>query len=279
MCVTSSTRAPVIMSSLSCDDRKFLQIKENGFHKNASENWEMPLPFRRQDAAMPNNQSQAVHQLNGLLKTLKQKPQMKIDYLKFMEKVINKGHASPVPPEDIQAQSGRVWYLPHFGEYHPKKPTKIRMEFDSSTEFEGVSLNKELLAGPDLMNSLLGVLIRFHKENVAVMCDIKQMFHSFHVDPAHRNYLRFLWFQDNDIFKFSQLTCCRLFRLLSEYFIIFVYTYIYLRFEFIRAVGTEIMPIMIQRGQELTGKVLKHITGNGPIYIRARKYIPFNSVS
>lgn len=57
MCVTSSTRAPVITSSLSCDDRKFLQIKENGFHKNASENWEMPLPFRRQDAAMPNNQS------------------------------------------------------------------------------------------------------------------------------------------------------------------------------------------------------------------------------
>ena len=153
------------------------------------------------------------------------------------------------------------------------------MEFDSSTEFEGVSLNKELLAGPDLMNSLLGVLIHFHKENVAMMCDIKQMFHSFHADPAHRNYLRFLWFQDNDFFKFSQLTCCRLFRLLSEYFIIFVYTYIYLRFEFIRAVGTEIMPIMIQRGQELTGKVLKHITGNGPIYIRARKYIPFNSVS
>ena len=123
---------------------------------------------------------------------------MKKDYLDFMEKVIDKGHASPIPPEDIQAQSGRVWYLPHFGVYHPKKPTQIRVVFDSSAEFEGVSLNKELLAGPDLMNGLLGVLIRFRKENVAVMCDIEQMFHSFHVDPAHRNYLRFLWFQDND---------------------------------------------------------------------------------
>lgn len=47
--------------SLSYDDRKFLQIMENGVHKKASGNWEMPLPFRRQDAAMPNNRSQAVH--------------------------------------------------------------------------------------------------------------------------------------------------------------------------------------------------------------------------
>ena len=30
------------------------------------------------------------------------------------------------------------------------------------------------------------------------MCDIEQMFHYFHVDPAHRDMLRFLWFKDND---------------------------------------------------------------------------------
>ena len=30
------------------------------------------------------------------------------------------------------------------------------------------------------------------------MCDVEQMFHSFHVDPTHRDFLRFLWFKDND---------------------------------------------------------------------------------
>ena len=30
------------------------------------------------------------------------------------------------------------------------------------------------------------------------MCDVEQMFHFFHVDPKHRNFLRFLWFKDND---------------------------------------------------------------------------------
>ena len=47
------------------------------------------------------------------------------------------------------------------------------------------------------MNSLLGVLIRFRRETTAIMCDIEQMFHSFHVHPSHRDFLRFLWFEDN----------------------------------------------------------------------------------
>ncbi|XP_074634093.1 uncharacterized protein LOC141892648 [Acropora palmata] len=116
-----------------------------------------------------------------------------------MEKILSKGHASPVPPDELKPKErpGELWYLPHFGVYHPKKPTQIRVVFDSSTEFEGVSLNKELLRGPDMVNSLLGVLIRFRRENTAVMCDIEQMFHSFHVNPLHRDFLRFLWFEGN----------------------------------------------------------------------------------
>ena len=191
------------VTSLSCDDRKFLDTMEIGIHKNETGHWEMPLPFRQTEVRMPNNRIQAVNRLNRLLRTLKRKPQMQKDYLKFMEKILTKGHASPVPQEEVtsKSQTGKVWYLPHFGVYHPKKPTQIRVVFDSSAEFEGVSLNKELLSGPHMMNSLLGVLIRFRTETTAVMCDIEQMFHSFHVNPSHRDFLRFLWFEDNVIGK------------------------------------------------------------------------------
>ena len=178
-------------------------MMEIGIHKNQTGHWEMPLPFRQTEVRMPNNRNQAVNRLNGLLRTLKRKPQMEKDYLEFMEKILSKGHASPVPREEVASknQTGKVWYLPHFGVYHPKKPTQIRVVFDSSAEFEGVSLNKRLLPGPDMMNSLLGVLIRLRTESTAVMCDIEQMFHSFHVNPSHRDFLRFLWFEDNTIGK------------------------------------------------------------------------------
>ncbi|KAK7889533.1 hypothetical protein WMY93_025093 [Mugilogobius chulae] len=55
--------------------------------------------------------------------------------------------------------------------------------------------------GPDLNNSLLGVLMRFRKEAVAFTADIEQMFYCFNVREQDRNYLRFLWFRDNDLSK------------------------------------------------------------------------------
>ena len=117
-----------------------------------------------------------------------------------MAKNLDRGHALLVPPAEVGNESriGRIWYLPHFGIYHPRKPKQIRVVFDSLTEYKGVSLNKMLLPGPDQTNSLLGVLLRFRKDDVALMCDIEQMFHSFYVIPEDRDFLRFLWFKDNN---------------------------------------------------------------------------------
>lgn len=56
-----------------------------------------------------------------------------------------------------------------------------------------------LLSGPDLTNSLLGILLRYRREQVAVVADIEQMFYSFKVDKEHRNYLRFFWHDSNDM--------------------------------------------------------------------------------
>ena len=49
------------------------------------------------------------------------------------------------------------------------------------------------------MNGLVGVVSRFRKEETAVTCDVEQIFHSFYVNPEHRDFLRFLWFKDNDL--------------------------------------------------------------------------------
>lgn len=73
------------------------------------------------------------------------------------------------------------------------------MVFNSSAQYEGVSLNDVLLTCPDLNNTLLGVLICFREEFIAVTADIQQMFHSFLVREEDRNFLR--WFKDNDIHK------------------------------------------------------------------------------
>ena len=183
--------------ALSVEDERFLQILKEGVHTTPNGNLEFPLPFRKDDTRVPNNRSQAQGRLNNLLKVLRRTPTMMSEYQAFLGKILNKNHASPVEQKDLKAAPGRVWYLPHFAVRHPKKKD-IRVVFDASAEFDAISLNKILLQGPDQMNSLLGILLRFRIGQVAVMGDVEQMFHSFQVIPQHRDYLRFLWFQDND---------------------------------------------------------------------------------
>ena len=89
-------------------------------------------------------------------------------------------------------------YVPHTGVYHPKKPGQIRLVFDSSAQWNGVSLNDYLLQGPDFMNDLLGILCRFRQESVAFLTDVKSIFHQFVVTEEHRDLLRFFWWLDGD---------------------------------------------------------------------------------
>lgn len=134
--------------------------------------------------------------LYSLRKTLDRKPDMKKQYIDFMQKMLENEHSEPAPPLKKHKEH---WYLLSFGVYHPQKPDQLRVVFDSSAEYEGVSLNKVLLSGPDLNNSLLGVLLRFRKEPIAFTADIQQMFYCFVVHEDHRDYLRSLWYEDNDL--------------------------------------------------------------------------------
>ena len=80
-----------------------------------------------------------------------------------------------------------------------KKPGKIRVVFDCSAKFAGTSLNEQLLQGPDLTNSLVGVLTRFRQEPVAFMGDIEAMFYQVLVPAEQRDFLRFFWWPNGDM--------------------------------------------------------------------------------
>ncbi|XP_068237239.1 uncharacterized protein [Palaemon carinicauda] len=57
------------------------------------------------------------------------------------------------------------------------KPDKVRVVFDCASKVEGISLNDLLLQGPDMMNSLLGVLVKFRGGLFAYTGDINTMFY------------------------------------------------------------------------------------------------------
>ncbi|XP_030602165.1 uncharacterized protein LOC115791986 [Archocentrus centrarchus] len=181
--------------SVSQDDILFLNTLKEGIYKNNEGHYEMPLPFKERPH-LPDNKQMATVRLQSLKNKLLKDQRYKEQYVKFMSEVTEKGDAEE---EHSEAKEGEKWYIPHHGIYHPQKPDKLRVVFDASAKYKGNSLNDHLLSGPDLLNSLNGVLIRFRRHQVALLCDIEKMFHQFHVYEADRDYLRFLWWTDGNL--------------------------------------------------------------------------------
>lgn len=157
----------------------------------------MKLPFKSDTVVFPNNIHVAQQRTRGLKRRFQKDKAFHQEYTAFMENVIDQGYAEKVPLNQLDISDGSVWYIPHHGVRHPQK-RKLRVVFDCAPEFKGISLNKELLPGPDLTSSLMGVLTRFRREPVAVMADIEAMFYQVRVDEEHTDYLRFLWWPGGD---------------------------------------------------------------------------------
>ena len=86
------------------------------------------------------------------------------------------------------------WFLPHFPVIKmDKETTKTRIVFDAAAKSEGSSLNDVIHSGPKLQRDLFDVLLRFRKNQVAIICDIAEMYLQIEVKKEDRKYLRFLW--------------------------------------------------------------------------------------
>ncbi len=179
----------------SIEDLRALEIMENSLTM-VDGHYQVALPWREECPSLPNNKEAAERRLNSLKTRLMKDLKLLGKYKTAMEDYINKGHAQKIPAEELDREDRPVWYLPHHPVTHPMKPEKVRVVFDCAAKHNGTSLNEQLLQGPDLANSLVGVLIRFREEPVALVADIEGMFSQIRVDPKDCDALRFLWWED-----------------------------------------------------------------------------------
>ena len=187
--------------SMSIEDRQAIDIWEKSIQKKA-DHYVLDIPFRSQAPDLPVNRDIAETRLHGLEKRLLRDSELCETYTEKMQYLIDKEHAEPVV-KDTKPE-GATWYLPHHPVFHPKKPGKMRIVFDCAARKNGISLNDRVLQGPDLTNSLLGVLLRFRQEPIAIMADIEAMFHQVYVTPRNRDALRFLWWPNGDMERDAQ---------------------------------------------------------------------------
>ena len=179
---------------LSYEDKKFLEMMDENT-KKVGKHYQLPLPLKNHKKN-PNNKYLTEKRLQCLKGRFIKNAKLLLDYKGFMDDFIKRSYAEKSTKE---AQEGRTSYIPHHGVYQPSTSGKIRVVFDCSAEFKEVSLNKNLMSGPDLTSQIVGVLTRFHEEPVVIMGDIESIFHQVMVPREDRSLFRFLWCEDHDI--------------------------------------------------------------------------------
>lgn len=62
-----------------------------------------------------------------------------------------------------------------------------------------MSLNGELLQGPDLTSTLIGALMRFREDPIAITANSESLFYQVRVPEADADRLHFLWWPDGNL--------------------------------------------------------------------------------
>lgn len=158
--------------------------------KRIDNGFETGLLFKSDFVELPDSYHMAKRRLICLEKQKPSKIQAIDDRI---NEYIAKGYVSRLDRQARFDKGQRIWYLPIFTVYYPKKPDKIRLVFDAAAEVNGISLNKVLLKGPDQVSSLVDILRRFREKSVAINIDIREMFHQVDIREQDRQAQRFLW--------------------------------------------------------------------------------------
>ena len=142
---------------------------------------------------MPENRLGALRRLERTEQSLRKNPVKAAKYQETIESCIADGYARILSGVEVHEGSKKRWLLPHHAVSNPNKPGKIRVVFDAAAELNGTSLNQQLLTGPDLLQELSGIIIRFREKPIAIAGDIEQMFLQVCIQCQDRPALSFLW--------------------------------------------------------------------------------------
>lgn len=151
------------------------------------------LPWVHGHPPLPSNERLAKSRLVSVTKKINQNNLFN-DYNTVFSQWLQEGIIEVVPENEID--NGSCHYLPHRPVVKESSiTTRIRPVFDASARERSMpSLNDCIENGPNLIESIPNVMMRFREARFGVIADIAKAFLQISINPEDRDYLRFFWF-------------------------------------------------------------------------------------
>ena len=111
-----------------------------------------------------------------------------------MTEILEMNFCRKLSKDEISSYEGPIPYIPHHAVVRPeKRSTPVCVVLNPSSEFQGHKRNDCWMKGPDLLNSLFGVFLRFREQEVALVRDISKIYHRILIRRPDQHNHRFLW--------------------------------------------------------------------------------------
>lgn len=102
--------------------------------------------------------------------------------------------ARKLSEEEVRDYSGPVTYTQYHEVLKPgSASTPLRTVFDYSANYMGQSLNSFLAKSPNILNSMLGKLLRFREKSVGLAGDIREMYNCIKLPELEQHVYKFVW--------------------------------------------------------------------------------------
>lgn len=178
--------------------RRGLTFINTDDHSSES-HWDTKYPWIEDPTSLPNNRSGVEATFLRTEKQLKKEPEWKVGYTAQVHEMVERGAAKKLTKDTLTNWTGPVWYVSHLVAPNPHSTTTpVRLVWNSSQKFRGTSMNDLLLKGPDVLNPIRAVLLRFRRGVHAALGDIKKMYNSVWLEDLEVHLHRFLWRDTED---------------------------------------------------------------------------------
>ncbi|XP_066244730.1 uncharacterized protein [Euwallacea similis] len=153
------------------------------------------IPLKSSSDDLGDSFHQAKRQFFALERKLDSNPNLKSQYVEFMNEYIKLGHMQKVSNAMLHKHA---YYMPHHAVVRDEaRTTRLRVVFNCSMKTStGVSFNDLQMIGPTIQKDLMSILLRFRQHRYVVAADVEKMYRQILIEPNQRPLQRILW-RDN----------------------------------------------------------------------------------
>ena len=114
-------------------------------------------------------------------------------YNQEIQKALDRGAAVKLSEQEIEEWKGPVNYIAQHGVITDSVTTPFRVVSNSSLKNGSYSLNDCLIRGPNSLNSMVDVSLRFRCHMVGMVFDLTKAYNRLKTGPVERHLRRFIW--------------------------------------------------------------------------------------